>query len=59
MAKSTKDELEFQLKWLRNHNEADRAFYFSQLAEKHGEGFAAAVRKEFERQQQEKQNGRR
>jgi hypothetical protein len=57
MSKSTKDELEFQLKWLRNLSDGDRVYYFRELAEKHGEGFAKAVCAEFQRQQQQEKQG--
>lgn len=47
------------LKSLRIVDDYNRELKLHALADQFGKGFAAAVRKEFERQQQEKQNGRR
>lgn len=59
MAKSTSAQLAAQLKWLHNLAEVSREAHFEKLAETYGEGFAASVRKEFERKQQEARDARR
>ncbi|MFZ5739623.1 MAG: hypothetical protein ACOY6K_22375 [Pseudomonadota bacterium] len=59
MAKSTTAKLAEQLKWLHNLADVSREAHFEKLARTYGEGFAAAVRKEFEKQQQENKDGRR
>lgn len=51
MAKSTTAQLAQQLKWLHSLTDVSREEHFQKLTETYGKGFAAAVRKEFERQQ--------
>lgn len=59
MVKSTSAQLAEQLKWLHSLAEVSREAHFQKLTETYGKGFAAAVRKEFERQQQEARHARR
>lgn len=59
MAKSTSAQLAVQLKWLHSLADVSREAHFEKLAATYGEGFAAAVRKELERQQQEARDARR
>lgn len=58
MAKSTTAQLAQQLKWLHSLTDVSREEHFQKLTEAYGEGFAAAVRREFERQRQEARNAR-
>ncbi|WP_156332468.1 hypothetical protein [Rhodopseudomonas sp. AAP120] len=55
MSDLTDTNLATQLKWLHNAPDFSREAHFEKLTEKYGDGFANAVRREFERQQEQQE----